>query len=60
MTIPTATLVGCFFGSNKASKEKSVIVASGDSYVRYWPFVPSDAMQATCASSSDALNVEIK
>jgi hypothetical protein len=49
-----------FFGSNKASKEKSVIVASGDSYVRYWPFVPSDAMQATCASSSDALNVEIK
>jgi hypothetical protein len=49
-----------FFGSNKPSKEKSVIVASGDSYVRYWPFVSSDAMQATCASSSDALYVEIK
>jgi hypothetical protein len=32
-----------FFGSNKPSKEKSVIVASGDSYVRYWPFVSSDA-----------------
>jgi len=49
-----------FFGSDKPSKEKSVIVASGDSYVRYWPFVSSDAMQATCASSSDALYVEIK
>src|SRR5262249_30557936 len=43
-----------FFGSDKPSKEKSVIVASGDSYVRYWPFVSSDAMQATCASSSDS------
>jgi hypothetical protein len=49
-----------FFGNNKPSKEKSVIVASGDSYIRYWPFVSSDAMQATCASSSDALYVEIK
>lgn len=49
-----------FFGSNKASKEKSVIIASGDSYVRYWPFVSSDAMQAACASTSDTLVVEIK
>jgi hypothetical protein len=49
-----------FFGGDKASKEKSVIVASGDSYVRYWPFVSSDAMQATCAATSDALYVEIK
>jgi hypothetical protein len=49
-----------FFGGDKASKEKSVIVAAGDSYVRYWPFVSSDAMQATCASTSDALYVEIK
>jgi hypothetical protein len=49
-----------FFGSNKPSKVKSVIVASGDSYIRYWPFVSSDAMQATCTSSSDALYVEIK
>lgn len=49
-----------FFGGNKASKEKSVIIASGDSYVRYWPFVSPDAMQATCASTSDTLVVEIK
>jgi hypothetical protein len=49
-----------FFGGNKASKEKSVILDSGGSYVRYWPFVSSEAMQATCASTSDALYVEIK
>jgi hypothetical protein len=49
-----------FFGSDKASKEKGVMVASGDSYVRYWPFVSSEAIQATCASTSDALYVEIK
>jgi hypothetical protein len=49
-----------FFGGNKASKEKSVILDSGGSYVRYWPFVSSEAMQATCASTSDTLYVEIK
>jgi hypothetical protein len=49
-----------FFGGDKASKEKSVILDSGGSYVRYWPFVSSEAMQATCASASDTLYVEIK
>jgi hypothetical protein len=49
-----------FFGGDKASKEKGVMVASGDSYVRYWPFVSSEAIQATCASTSDALYVDIK
>jgi hypothetical protein len=49
-----------FFGGDKASKEKGVMVASGDSYIRYWPFVSSEAIQATCASTSDALYVEIK
>jgi hypothetical protein len=49
-----------FFGDAKASKEESVILASGGSYVRYWPFVSSDAMLATCASTSDTLYVEVK
>jgi hypothetical protein len=49
-----------FFGEAKASKEESVILASGGSYVRYWPFVSSDAMLATCASTSDTLYVEVK
>jgi hypothetical protein len=49
-----------FFGGDKASKEKGVMVTAGDSYVRYWPFVSSETIQATCASTSDALYVEIK
>lgn len=49
-----------FFGNAKASKEESLILTSGGSYVRYWPFVSSDAMLATSASTSDTLYVEVK
>ncbi|MGA7787723.1 MAG: hypothetical protein WCA56_06115 [Xanthobacteraceae bacterium] len=48
-----------FVGTGRASKEQSdKVLAPGDEYVEYWPFVPSDEIQATCASSSDTLNVE--
>jgi hypothetical protein len=47
-----------FVGSGRASKEASYPVLPGEEYVRYWPFAPSDAIQATCASSSDTLDVE--
>ena len=43
-----------------ASKDNSMVLAPGKSYTRYWPFVPSDAIQATCASGSDTLYVEYK
>jgi hypothetical protein len=50
---------GCwvYIGSGAASKETSQQLTAGESYVRYWPFVPSDGIQATCASSSDTLDV---
>ena len=47
-----------FVGSSRASKEASYEVPPGKEYLRYPPFVPSDAIQATCASSSDTLDVE--
>jgi hypothetical protein len=48
-----------FVGAGRATKEKSdKVLAPGDKYVEYWPFVPSDEIQATCASGSDTLNVE--
>ena len=48
-----------FIGTGQASKEESdKVLAPGDEYVEYWPFVPSDEVQATCASSSDTLSVE--
>jgi hypothetical protein len=46
-----------YLGSESASKEASQKIIAGQSYVRYWPFVPSDGAQATCASSSDTLVV---
>jgi len=47
-----------FAGSGQASKEGSYEIGPGKEYLRYPPFVPSGAIQATCASSSDTLEVE--
>jgi hypothetical protein len=48
-----------FVGSGRATKENSdKVLAPGDQYLEYWPFVPSDEIQVTCASTSDILNVE--
>jgi hypothetical protein len=47
-----------YIGTSKPSKEASFELAPGKSLIRYWPFVPSDAIQATCASSSDTLYIE--
>ena len=47
-----------FVGSSQASKEGGYQVLPGKAYLRYPPFVPSDAIQATCASSKDTLDVE--
>jgi hypothetical protein len=48
-----------FVGNGRASKDDSVaIITPGNPYVRYWPFASSDTIQATCASSSDTLDVE--
>jgi len=47
-----------YIGGDKASKENSIALEPGSSYVRYWPLAPSDAIQATCASNSDTLLVE--
>ena len=47
-----------FVGSGQASKDGSYEVLPGKEYLRYPPFVSSDAIQATCASSSDTLDVE--
>ena len=47
-----------FIGGGRASKDNSIVLDPGSSYLRYSPFVPSDAIQATCASSSDTLDVE--
>jgi len=47
-----------FVGSGRASKEVSFEVSPGREFVRYAPFAPSGAIQATCESGSDTLDVE--
>ena len=47
-----------FVGSGAATKATSIILGQGGSYQRYSPYVPSDAIQATCATTSDSLYVD--
>lgn len=47
-----------YIGSGSATKGTSILLLAGGSYTRYYPYVPSDAIQATCATSSDTLYVD--
>jgi hypothetical protein len=49
-----------FIGSGNATTAGSSLLARGASYIRFWPFVPSDAIQATCESLGDTLSVEMQ
>lgn len=47
-----------FIGAGSATKGTSILLLAGGSYTRYFPFIPNDAIQATCASNSDTLYVD--
>jgi len=47
-----------FIGSGSASKGASILLTAGQTYRRDWPYVPSDAIQATCTTTSDTLYVD--
>lgn len=48
-----------FLGATaSATKATSILLQPGQAYTRYWPFVPSDAIQVTCASTSDTVYVD--
>lgn len=40
------------------TKAKAILLLAGGSYQRYFPYVPSGTIQATCATSSDTLYVD--
>jgi hypothetical protein len=44
-------------GTGTPTTANSIALAVGQSYTRYWPLVPSDAIQATCANTSDTLYI---
>jgi hypothetical protein len=47
-----------FVGGGSATKGTSVLLLAGSAYTRYYPYVPNDAIQATCATTSDTLYVD--
>lgn len=49
-------VVGGVLGS--ATKAIGILMLPGGSYTRYYPYVPSDAIHATCAVSADTLYID--
>jgi hypothetical protein len=47
-----------FVGSASATTGTGILLLPGGSYSRYWPYVPSDVIQGTCASTNDTLYVD--
>jgi hypothetical protein len=47
-----------FIGSGSATKATSMLLLAGQPYTRYYPYIPADAIQATCATTSDTLYVD--
>lgn len=47
-----------FVGGGSATKATSILLPPGQAFTRYFPYVPSDAIQATCATTSDTLYVD--
>ena len=47
-----------FIGAGSATTATSILLGPGGSYQRYWPFIPSDAIQATCTTTSDTIYLD--
>lgn len=49
-----------YIGSGTAAKATSILLLPGGSYTRYYPYVPSDAFQATCTTTNDTMYLDIQ
>jgi hypothetical protein len=51
-----------FIGTGTPTAATSILLLPGGSYTRYWPYVPSDTFQATCASGAepDSLYIDVQ
>lgn len=41
-----------------ATKTGAILLLAGGSYSRYYPYTPSDELQATCTTTADTMRVE--
>jgi hypothetical protein len=51
---------GSAITAGTATKAESILLLAGGSYTRYWPFIPTDAIIATCAGTSDTLYLDVQ
>lgn len=47
-----------YIGSGTAAQGTSISLPAGQVYARYFPYIPSDAIQATCATSASTLYID--
>lgn len=47
-----------YVGSGSATKANSILLTPGLPWQRYYPYVPNDVIQATCATTADTLYVD--
>src|SRR5690242_10619671 len=47
-----------FIGSGTAAKATSILLGQGGSYQRYYPYLPADAIQITCTTTSDTFYLD--
>ena len=55
-TAPTNCWV--YIGSGPAALATSILLTSGGSYSRFYPWVPNDQIQATCTTAGNTLYVD--
>lgn len=46
-------------GATITAQQASILLQAGGSYQRYWPYVPSDAIYGTCATTGDSLYIDV-
>lgn len=49
-----------FIGTGTPTTATAILLLPGGSYTRYWPYVPSDQFQGTCASNSDTFYMDVQ
>ena len=54
------TFSGATITAANATKGRSILLLAGGSLTRYWPFVPSDEIEATCATTSDTMYIDVQ
>ena len=54
----TTTSTSTFGGATVTAAQASITLIAAGSYTRYWPYVPSDTIYGTCATTGDSIYVD--